>query len=324
MNLSIKNRLDQDVIKAIPGLLKIGSDILASSKIVSPSHYARYFMNTTRHFLDSNRKNYLFIAEEKRLVGIALLRFMEWDSNFFKVPIGCIEYILGKAQEELLVRCFSLAQKIGIKILYVSVRSTEHRLIDAINALKFNFICAEMKGLIRKKDLPYLQVDRDTAERYELRKYKEKDYARIINIAEEITEDLNSKFSLNPDLPLKAKNNYYLEDIKNCCIGDNADNIFVAAKNNVAIGFVCYRYDKIFEKTTGNKMSFVVMGGISRRERRKNVARYLFTYSHRQILKESDAILWKAYLHNLAIIEFMLGRGFVPPFEIIYTFSKKL
>lgn len=333
LSLLVKNRLSQKEIETFPHLLKNYSEILISSGILSFSEYVKYFINSIDYFLHKNKKSYLLVIENKKnILGIALLRFMEWDSNFFKMPIGCIEYILvddslkGKdgIGRELLREGTNLAKRIGMRILYISTNSERYFLINILNSLRFNFICSEMQGIIRKKDMSYIYAEEKLDTKYKFRKYKKEDFFQVIKIAQEITGGLNSKFSLNPYLPQEEKRNYYLENIKNCCLGLNANNIFVLVKNDTVVGFVCYRDDRTFKETLRNKVSFLVMAGVPKSERRKGLGRYLFNRAHKQIFRDSDLILWKAYLHNLPMIKSIFSRKFIPSFEFIYTFCKKL
>lgn len=337
MALRLKRRLGQSEIKAIPYLMRDYPQILISPDILSPSDYLKYFINSIHYFLRQNKKSYLLVAKNKKISGMALLRFMEWDTRFFKMPTSCIEYILiderqkkqapdeiERTQKELLRSSCKLAKKLGIKILYISINSNRHSLINTLNSLGFNFICAEMERVAKKNNIPYIAMAKKPDDRYKFRKYKEEDYLQVIKIAKEISKDVNSKFSLTPYLPQKEKENYYLESIKNCCLGINADEIFVVVKNRIVVGFVCYRYDRIFKETLRKKMSFLVIGGIAKSERRRNIGAHLFTWAHKQIFKNSEVIMGKVYLHNLPMIKFTLRKGLIPSIDFIYTFCKKL
>ncbi len=335
MSSLIKKELNHEEIKAIPYLLRNYPQLLISPGAISFPDYIKYFVNNIHYLLRQNNKSYLLVVKKRKILGMALLRFMEWDSNFFRTPISCIEYILAddgkknikeanKIAKEMLKNSIDLARKLGMRILYITIDSRSHSLVNTLNSLGFDFICSEMKGTIRKKDTRYLYLKDKLDGNYKLRKYKKDDYSQIIKIAEEISKDLKSKFSLTPYLPKKEKSDYYLESIKNCCLGINADDVYVAVKNGIVVGFVCYRYDRIFEETLGKKISFLVIGGILRSEHRKNIGKHLFTWTHKQILGNSELVLWKVYLHNLPMIRFILGRGFVPSFEIVYNFCKKL
>jgi len=331
----IKKKLSQAEIEVIPYLLKNYPQILVSSGAISFTDYINYFINTVYYFLRQNKKSYLFVIKEKKIFGMALLRFLEWDSKFFRIPIGCIEYILmdenqkeekiNQIGEKVLSKCIRLAKELGIRILYISIDSKRHSLVNTLNTLSFKFICGELEGVSTEKDTPYLYNKEERLDtEYKFRNYKKDDYSQIIKIAIEITKDINSKFSLTPYLPSIQKNNYYLESIKNCCLGVNADNIFVAVKKGSVLGFVCYRYDRIFEESLGKKMSFLVMGGVLRSEHRNKVGTHLLNWTHKQVLKNSEIILGKVYLHNLPMMRFILGRRFTHSFRILYTFCKKL
>lgn len=335
LDLLLKNRLSKKEIKAIPYLLKNYSRALISCGAVSFPEYLKYFINSTDYFLHKNKKSYLLIVKNKKdILGMSLLRFMDWDSNFFKTDIACIEYILtnrcperegvGGTEKQLLKSGLELAKRLGIKILYTSINSASCPLVNILMSLKFNFLCAEMERIISRKDFSSLYLKGGLGRNYRFRKYKKEDYSQIMEIAEEISEDVKSKFSLIPYLPQKEKENYYLESIKNCCLGRNADRVFVAIKNGVAVGFIAYRYNRIFEESLGRKMAFVAMGGISRSERQKNVGTYFFRWAHRQTFKTSDIISGKVYLHNLPMMRLILTRRPVSPFGFTYTFCKKL
>jgi hypothetical protein len=333
MKLIIKKRLSKSEINAFSLLLKNNSPFLDHPSIISSSGYLNYFVNRIRISL-SSKKSYLLILRQKETRGMALLRFMEWDSRFFKTPIGCIEYILvdkreeerqiNEMQKELLNDAIDLAKELDFKILYVSFDSRRYSLVNATNSLKLGFICAELETAYTKRELSYLYVEEKLHDEYKFRRYAKKDYSQIINIAEEISEDVKSKFSLTAYLPQKEKDNYYLESIRNCCLGINADDIFVVVKNNAVAGFICYRHNKALKQSLGKVMSFTVMAGISRDERRKNIGTYLVACGHKQILKSSDMVLGRAYLHNLPMVRLISKMGLGENTKFIYTFCKKL
>lgn len=332
MGISIKKQLTQNEISAISMLLSNDQPLLVSSGILSAAEYERYFTGNINDFLSNDKKNCLLFAKTKRIRGVALLRLMEWDSIFFGMPVGRIDYILvdrkhDKAdtiEMELLRDSINRAKEIGIKILYAPVISSRYTLISSLNSSGFIFICAEMEGVHAKKDFSFLRPERRLEDKYEFRRYKEDDYPQVLPIAAEIAEDLKNKLSLNPYLPQEQKNNYYLESIRNCCLGINADDTFVAARNGIIRGLISYRSDKIFEKLLKTKMSFLVIGGILRSERKKNLGRHFFSWAHRQIFKKTAILHWKAGLHNLPMLKFILKRGFSSSFGVVYTFCKKI
>jgi hypothetical protein len=334
MKLIIKNKLSQNEINGLPYLLNTHPPLLVSSSIISPSGYLKYFVNRTLYFLSVNKKNKLLILKQEGIQGIALLRFKEWDSSFFRTPIGCIEYILvneklsgievNKIEKRLLKSCIELGKKLGLKIIYLSIEPENYSLTDALSCAGFNFICAEMVRAIRREDLPNLCAEKKIKGKLELRRYKVEDYSQIMNIAEIISKEVKSKYSLTSYLIQQQRNKYYLESIKNCCLGLNADEIFVAVKNKAVVGFICYRYDKIFEKSLGKKMCFLVMIGISQLERRKSIGTYLVDWAHKQVLKSSGVLLGRTYLHNLGMIRFVLKRGMGDSSGFAYTFCKRL
>ena len=90
------------------------------------------------------------------------------------------------------------------------------------------------------------------------------------------------------------------------------------------MGFISYKYDRIFEQSLGRRLAFLVIGGISRIEREKNIGTHFFTWAHKQIFKKSEVVFGKTYLHNLPMIRFILKRCFIPAPQFVYTFCKKL
>jgi hypothetical protein len=318
----------------MPSLLQTYPHPLVGSALVSLNDYTKYFVKSINWFLNKNKNNHLVIIKRKKILGLALLRFMEWDSGFFGLPIGCAEYALVNEKitdkekvetaNKLMINIVNLARKLRVKILYAPSDSVNNFLISALHSTGFNFICGEMEGLIEAKDMPYVHMKKKLKGEYKFRCYNRKDYSQVMKIAKEITKDVNSKFNLTPYLPTKQKSNYYFENIKNCCLRLNADDIFVMDKKGSVCGFVCYRDEKILEESLGRKFSFLVMGGVSRLERKKKIGSHLFSYAHGQIFKKSEAIIWKIYLHNLPMVRFILRNGFIPSFRISYTFCRKL
>jgi hypothetical protein len=328
----VKRKLGPEELKSASSLLK-GCPIFPGAH--SLPERAKYFSSNMYYHLRKNKKNhFLLVKGGKDILGMASLRSMEWDSKFFKIPMGCIEHILiseeversqaGKIEKLLLNESFVLAKKLGIKVLYISVNSAQASLAVLLASSGCNFLCAEMERISGRGELPYLSSGKRLNRKYIFRKYRKEDYPQVMKIAGEIAQDISSKFSLNPYLPQEEKYGYYLESIKNCCLGLNADEMFVAVKDTAIIGFIAYRYDKIFQASLGKRMAFLVMGGILRSERKKYMGTYFFTWAHKQIFKNSEVILGRAYLHNPSMIRFIMKRWAHPLPRFVYTFCKKL
>ncbi|MDD4939476.1 MAG: hypothetical protein PHE18_03060 [Candidatus Omnitrophica bacterium] len=334
MTLLITKQLNPEEIINAPYLFNKYPPLLVSSGSISPSEYTEYLVNVIQYSLNNDKKSSLLIEKGRMISGIALLKFRSWDSDFFKLPVGSIEYLSvdgrlkGKEANELarnlVINSVNLAKKTGIKALYISAYSKSWPLIQAVSSLGFNFICGEIEGISTKRDSPFLYRKNSLGKEYEFRKYKKSDYKQIMKISGEINDDVESKFSLTPFLREKEKRVYYLESIRNCCLGINADNVFVVSRKEVPVGFLCYRYDRRFEDALNKKLSFSVMGGISRAERGENIGTHFFNWAHKQVLRTSEVIVGKVYLHNLPMIRFILGRRFTHSFATLYTFCKKL
>jgi GNAT superfamily N-acetyltransferase len=229
-----------------------------------------------------------------------------------------------KVGKELLKSAVDLAKKLNFKIIYLSLECSELSLVSVLSSLGFNFICAALVRAIRKKDLLHLRIKEKPSGKYEFRRSTQNDYRQIIDIAKEIGKDVRSKFSLTPGLGQELKDKYYVENIKNCCLGLNADEVFVAVKNKAVVGFVCYRHDKVFEEILGKRMSYLVMLGVLQSERRNNLGTYLVDWTHKQVFKNSEILLGRTYLHNLPMIRFILRRGATSSLGFTYTFCKEL
>jgi hypothetical protein len=259
---------------------------------------------------------------------------MEWDSRFFKMPIGCIEYALvgknlhqdmaDKILSGLLLKTAELAVRLNIRLLYISPESTQHSLIRAAGSGGFNFICGQMLRAVRRADFSRLSANGKTDGNCEFRRYRKSDYSSLIEIAKEIGQDVESKYSLTPYLDNKLKAGYYLESIKNCCRGLNADEIFVALRKNTVMGFICYKHDRAFQAASGKRMSYLIMAGISRLARGKNFAASLINWAHRQVFKQSSVLLGRTYLHNQPMIRFILKREVAADAGFTFTFCKRL
>jgi len=334
MNILVKKELSTKESEAIPYLLKGHPHLFVSSGVFTFFDYSRYFIDKIAYSLGQNNKNRLLIMKNGGILGMALLKFMEWDSNFFRIPMGSVECILTGGNQEnkgsegayrdLLKNCGMLARSSGIKVLYVSVESTRYSLIRAVNYLGYIFICGQMRRLIRKEDMFYLEPEKKINAEYKFRRYEKNDYPQIIKISKEIDLDVESKFSLTSYLSRSKSTGYYSESIKNCCLGINADEIFVAERKGAVSGFVCYRYDKSSNERLGRKICFSVIGGICRLERKKNIGTNLLNWSYKQVFKNSQAILGNVYLHNSPMMGLTLRRSFAPSADFIYTFCDKL
>jgi hypothetical protein len=326
MIIVIKKSLSRDEIRGISRLSGAAEPFLVASAIISPLEYVQYAAGQVSEGV------FVLAENGSKIEGACFLKRRKWDSRFFKIPIGSIESIVSEtgaagnnATARALVKgCVDLARRKGIKILYASLECRRHQLINALSRAGFDFVCAEAVRAIRACDLPGLYTREKSPAGYEFRKYKAADYPQLLAIAEEIAHDVESKFSLTPHLRRDMQERYYPESIKNCCRGLNADDVFVAVKNRTVAGFACYRRDLPLEQATGRKISFLVMIGVARSERRHRLGTHLVHWSHMQVLTGSELVMGKTYLHNLPMMNFVFRRGAVPASGFMYTFCKKV
>ena len=172
-------------------------------------------------------------ANESAATAISVARPVPWDSQFFRVPMGRIDYVLRSADchREALratlaatLECFRAAgvQHVALKLDVadgdtIGVAESEgFRLMDAI----VTYIAHPR----RPPPKPARQVG-------VIRRFVPQDTDEILAITAEAYRGYRGRFQLDRHLPATRAQEFYLEWARRCCDGTMADRVYVSEQH---------------------------------------------------------------------------------------------
>lgn len=133
------------------------------------------------------------------------------------------------------------------------------------------------------------------------RNAKKNDIKQIIKIAKE--RHLNSRFMADKLIPIKFKEAYRSEWVKNFFKKKRGDFLIVAERNKKILGFIL-----ILKKKNQLIIDLIVS---SKKYRKKRVATSLVNYINNKIMKKNDRITAGTQMDNLVAIKMYKKLGFL-------------
>lgn len=333
MRLETVKQVDRNLKAALSRFLSIDPALPVFWKEVASPAYCRYLANWIQNTLDHNQKSVLIVGAAEEIKGLAMLRFAEWDSAYFKKPIGYIDFLYSHghtgasdASPKILRHCLSMAADLGFKIVYICAKPNRFELIKSLGESGFQLICSEIRGIYTQRELKHASISQDFESQYTVRDYRPADEKQIINISAELTQDMESRFTLTPWLANQKSRNYYREAVAGACSGNQTGHLFVLAKDEKVQGFVAYENDDLFEAACEKKLSFCTMLGMKRSQRKHNLGQQFSSAAQRLLLiqKAGGILMYKSFLHNENLIRLILRRKYMPRIEFLHTFARHL
>ena len=186
----------------------------------------------------------VLVAGEAGPPHVALVfRRLPWDSGFFGVSMGRIEYVLRadenrEALDGILDGCEAWCRREGIQ--HVSARLDVGD-TDAIAALEDHGYRL-MDALVTYTYHPKREPPPTLREMGILREYRPEDADELVAIAAESYRGFRGRFHLDPHLADDRCDELYVEWARQCCRGRMADQIFVTEDSGGRVhGFLGFR-----------------------------------------------------------------------------------
>lgn len=209
------------------------------------------------------RDSFGLIVGEGGGAAIAMGRPLAWDSGFFGVPMGRLDYLLRgpHADKETVATLVAAAldrfhsQRIHHVTVKLDVADAEaltlvedhgFRLMDAI----VTYIAHP------KRDPPRAvkQVGR-------VRAFAAPDLDQVLEITRDAYRDYRGRFQLDPHLPAHRTAELYLEWARKCCSGEMADRVLVAEDTaGRLIGWASVRTAEPASSVSGTRISVGSLG----------------------------------------------------------------
>jgi hypothetical protein len=170
------------------------------------------------------------VAEDTGATAVAIGRPHTWDSEFFGVPMGRIDYVLRSATATYRVvrRAVEAAlqrfREIPIKHIASKVDVADTDGLMAVEDAGFRL----MDALVTYVSHPRRRPPQQVKEVGRIRRYSPEDAAQVLDITREAYRGFRGRFQLDKHLPEHRSAEFYLEWARQCLAGAMADRIDVA------------------------------------------------------------------------------------------------
>lgn len=162
--------------------------------------------------------------------AIAIGRPLAWDSEFFGMPMGRIDFLLRSpnvsraALQPAIEAALARFRGAGIHHVSVKVDVADADAITAAEAAGFRL----MDALVTYIAHPRRAAMRVVKEVGHVRAFEPADAEQVLEITREAYDGFRGRFQLDQHLPAERSADFYLEWARRCVAGDMADRIYVA------------------------------------------------------------------------------------------------
>ena len=170
------------------------------------------------------------IAEDTDTTVVAVARPLAWDSEFFGVPMGRIDYLVrsSAATYGALRRAIEAAlerfRSVGIRHVAAKIDVADANGLMAAEDAGFRLMDALVTYIAHPRRRPPRQVK----EVGRIRRYAPDDAAQVLDLTREAYRGFRGRFQLDRHLPPERSQEFYLEWARQCLAGAMADRIDVA------------------------------------------------------------------------------------------------
>lgn len=183
-------------------------------------------------------------AEGDGGAAAVILRRLPWDSGFFGVPMGRLDYVLhdgGHASAAMGAALGATAEACrtdGIRHLTARADVSDVQAIGRLEDQGFRLMDALVTYIAR----PGRERPAEVREVGLLRPYRAEDAEQVVSIAREAYHGFRGRFHLDPHLPDERCDELYVEWARQCCAGRMAETMFVAENGAGEVhGFLAFR-----------------------------------------------------------------------------------
>ena len=191
------------------------------------------------------------LVERHGASAIAVARVLEWDSGFFGVPMGRIEYVLASdaaltaaaletAVDELRAR--------GVRHISARVDVADIESIGVYEANGFRLMDSLVTYITRPRKEPPNPVKEVGA----IRPYRADDAEHVVAITAEAYRGFRGRFHLDPNIPRERAEAFYVEWARQCVGSQMADMILVSeSSDGRVLGYLAFRRREPVSTTGG-------------------------------------------------------------------------
>jgi hypothetical protein len=173
--------------------------------------------------------------------ALAVGRALEWDSQFFGVPMGRIEYVIApnpSLLSQLLPAMLDGLAAMGVRHVSARVDVADIPTMGALEDAGFRL----MDALVTYTTRPRKEPPHDVREVGAIRAFRDTDGPALIDIAQTAYRGFRGRFHLDAHLDLARCDAFYVEWARQCVSGAMADMIFVSeGADGRPLGFLAFR-----------------------------------------------------------------------------------
>ena len=298
--------------------------------LIDRKKYIDYLLQDIEKIEKNNFLNVIFVARDKyELVGVITLEFKEWDSLYFDVSmanIGCFKAI-GSESDMIIIKRSLLKSLIKyclgkeLKRLSLRIDLMDFTSKFVLEELGFNILTVEGVKIFDKVE----KIDNNGNNlKLKFRDFKKGDVIQLKKIAKDVSGLLKSHYSFDKLLQIQKTNDYYVENVINCCKGKNANKIIVAEEGGIMAGFLAYKTLPNFAKVVDISMAHAILFALSKSFRGKGISHEFFYEINRNALNSVNYLIGRVYLHNAGMVKLLSKFSGNPFFRYLYFFNKWL
>lgn len=181
------------------------------------------------------------LVEDGQDAALAIARRLDWDSRFFGVPMGRIDYLLASDARLLPAARDHIVDALRARgVQHVAARAdvADIRLMSALEEGGFRL----MDALVTYTTRPRKELPKAVREVGTIRPFRTGDAAELLEITRAAYADFKGRFHLDPHLPAGRADAFYLEWARQCVTGTMADMMLVSeGQDGRLVGFLAFR-----------------------------------------------------------------------------------
>ncbi|HYW05961.1 MAG TPA: hypothetical protein VE913_03335 [Longimicrobium sp.] len=173
-------------------------------------------------------------------IAAVVARRLAWDSEFFRVPMARIEYVLGSDEGARRAAVGATLAELGARgVRHVAARVDVANVAGAALLEDCGFRLRD--ALMTYVSRPVKEPAREVRARGRVRPFREEDGPELVALAREAFRGFHSRFHADPGLPRDRADALYEEWARECVSGRMADTILVSEGERGLLGFLAWR-----------------------------------------------------------------------------------
>jgi hypothetical protein len=173
--------------------------------------------------------------------AVAVGRLLAWDTGFFGIPMGRIEYVLatsGAAAELAIGQMNDALRARGVRHVSARVDIEDLTAMAALESCGYRL----MDALVTYTTRPHKEPPNPVREVGVIREFRSADGPELVRIAEDAYRGFRGRFHLDPHVPDERCDAFYAEWARQCIAHTMADTILVSAgPSGQLLGFLAFR-----------------------------------------------------------------------------------